>query len=193
MQFLSTPLNKMRDEAIRQKIRESLIQHSSEVGLGLRCPHCGAPTGGDWMSDIRNAFDPNKNGLNRSIEDTKRKIDDSNAKIRNEFENPDSLLRQGVGKFTNELVNDDSDFRKKILPQIEKGVDSVGRVIGIGKKIVGMGLDEKKKKGSWSPEAKARARARASNPHSHASKVKAYMKKHKSASLAEASRAVSQK
>lgn len=49
--------------------------------------------GGNWQDDIRNAFDPNKNGFNASIADTKAKFEDFGQKAKHEFEDRDSLLR----------------------------------------------------------------------------------------------------
>jgi hypothetical protein len=172
--------------------------------------------GGDWQEDLRNAFDPNKNGLNRSIADTKAKIDASNAKIKNEFtnpnsklaqfgrkvknefENPDSKLAQFGKKVKNEFVNPKSVLREKILPVAAKIAPFVApelapfitgaQQVNQAAQSVGLGM---KKKGAWSEEAKERARRRSADPKSHASKVKAYMKKHKGVSLAEASSAVS--
>jgi hypothetical protein len=176
----------MSDAIVRSRIRAALLEHSSQVGLGLRCSHCGQEKGGDWQEDIRNAFNPDKNGFNKSVQDTQRKIDASNAIVKNEFVNPQSLLRKGVDKVAHEIFDGDSDFNKKIMPAIDRTLNTVEKVAKVAK-LVGMGAP---KKGAWSPEAKARAQARAKNPHSHASKVKAYMKKH-NCSLAEASKAVS--
>ena len=194
----------MSDAELRARIKEAIIRQSSAVGLGLVCPHCGGGLSGAGIWDWA---DPNKNGLNASIADTGRKI-------KNEFTNPNSLLAQGVKKVGNEFTNKDSVLRSKILPEASKianvvtpflaGVPGVGEVAeainaGIqgaqkanqGAKSVGLGLELQRRKGGWSEEAKARARARASAPGSHGAKVKAYMKKHKGCSLAEASKAVS--
>jgi len=174
----------MSDKVVKQRIRQALIQHSSEVGLGLRCSHCGQPVeGGDLGQKIRDAFDPNKNGLNASIQDTGRKIQQSNEKVKHEFVNPKSVLRSKVLPILATVA--------KFLPIPVVSQALMGaQAVNAGAQALGFGL---KKKGGWSQEAKDRAKARARAPNSHASKVKAYMKKNKSATLAEASRAVSGK
>ena len=187
----------MRNDPLREKIRQAVILQSSAVGLGLACPHCGAQ-GGDWQSDIRDAFNPQKNGLNASIADTGRKV-------KNEFTNQNSLLSQAAKKVGNEFTDKNSILRGKIIPiaatvgkYIAPVLNSIVPLSGTalsaglnaistaneGAKAIGFGM-----KGKWSPEAKARARARAMDPKSHASKVKKYMQKHPQATLGEASRA----
>ena len=201
----------MDDKELRARIKEAIIRQSSAVGLGLACPHCGGGLSGAGIWDWA---DPNKNGLNASIADTGRKI-------KNEFTNPNSLLAQGVKKVGNEFTNKDSVLRGKILPEAAKianvvtpflaGIPGVGEAaealnaglqgaqkanqgaksVGLGLELQRRGEELQRRKGGWSDEAKARARARAAAPGSHGSKVKAYMKKHKGCSLAEASKAVS--
>ena len=36
------------DAELRQRIRDAILRHSSMVGLGMACSHCGQYTGGDW-------------------------------------------------------------------------------------------------------------------------------------------------
>lgn len=192
------------DAMLRAKIREAVIRQATAVGLGLTCPHCGGGlAGGDWQSDIRDAFNPQKNGLNASIADT-------GQKIKHEFTDQNSLLGQAARKVKHEFVDKESILRAKILPAAAKvgtflapainmvapgvgtaistGLNTAERV-NQGAKSVGLGLKNDGRKGRWSPEARERARQRAADPQSHASKVKVYMRKHPSSTLAEASRA----
>lgn len=205
------------DEATRSKIREAIVRHSSMIGLGLSCPHCGGDLhGGDWQSDIRDAFNPQKNGFNASVADTGRKFNEAGRKIKHEFTDPNSLTGQVARKVTNEFVDKDSLLRAKYLPAAAKVgnvlaplLDAIGPGLGTavktglngaqtvnqGARELGYGLaggsDDGRLRGRWSEAAKARARQRSENPNSHASKVKAYLKKHPGTSLGEASRAVS--
>lgn len=166
----------MSDEATREKIRQAIITHSSAVGLGLICPHCGGGlAGGDW----------------NSFWNTVKHPETWAERITNEITNPNSDLKTKVipavkeaiktGKEISGIVNGagmkDSDS--------DDGADSASDTAGA--------LMDRPGKGRWSAAAKARAKQRALNPNSHASKVKAYLKKHPGASLGEASRAVSKK
>lgn len=139
------------DSELRKQIRDAIVQHSSEVGLGLRCPECGQTVeGGDWMQQIRDAFDPNKNGLNASIADTKAKFDDFGRKVKNEFENPDSKLSDFGRKVANELGNENSHFRrglKGFVSGVKEGINTTKDVVNAVKEIKslrGNGLRRKK-------------------------------------------------
>lgn len=56
--------------------------------------------GGGWQDDIRNAFDPNKNGFNRVMDPNQNGVaaafKDFGEKTKNEFVNPNSVLRGQV-------------------------------------------------------------------------------------------------
>lgn len=191
------------DAELRKQIRDALVKHATEVGLGLRCATCGQEVaGGDWQQQIRDAFDPNKNGFHASLADTKAKFEDAGRKIKHEFENPNSDLAKFGRKVANELGNENSHLRRG-LKGFVSGVNQAKEVVGAVNVLRGKGLDGPEgptrpvqevsipvvKKRKWSEEAKARAKARAQDKNSHANKVKAYMKKH-GVSLAEASKAV---
>ena len=156
------------------------------------------------MDDIKNAFDPNKNGVN-----------DLGRKIKNEFTNPNSVLAQTAKKVGHEFTDKDSLLRAKYLPEaaniankvtpflaaipgvgeaaeaLNSGIQAAQKV-NQGAKSVGLGLVDKSKH-RWSAEAKARARERAANPNSHANKVKRYLKAHPGTSFGAASKAVANK
>lgn len=74
--------------------------------------------GGAWYDFL----DPAKNGLNASVADTKAKFEDAGKKIKNEFENPSSKLRQVadpvIAKVKNEFENPESKLRGEYLPKI---------------------------------------------------------------------------
>ena len=81
-------------------------------------------SGGAWYdfldphkNGVANAFDPNKNGLAQSVRDTGAKLNDFGAKVKNEFVNNDSALRQ---KFLNPTANQFTDpnsvLRGQVIP-----------------------------------------------------------------------------
>jgi hypothetical protein len=88
--------------------------------------------GGAWWDFL----DPNKNGLNASIEDTKHKFDDFGAKVKNEFVNPDSVLRQGVDKVGHEFTDPNSLLRGTYLPE---AANIAGKVASVADFIPGVG------------------------------------------------------
>ena len=88
--------------------------------------------GGAWWDFL----DPNKNGLNASIEDTKHKFDDFGAKVKNEFVNPDSVLRKGVDKVGHEFTDPNSLLRGTYLPE---AANIAGKVASVADFIPGVG------------------------------------------------------
>ena len=83
---------------------------SAGSGYGRPGKKAARARGGAWWDDLRD------------------KINDAGSKIKNEFVNPDSVLRQGVAKARNEISNPDSDLRSKIIP----GAASIANLISPG-------------------------------------------------------------
>ena len=78
--------------------------------------------GGDWISDLQRAFDPNQNGVAQAFQP-----------LTNEFTNPNSILRTDiVPKIENEVQNPDSVFRTQVLPAMVKAAE-VAATVGAGR------------------------------------------------------------
>ena len=61
--------------------------------------------GGDWISDLQRAFDPNQNGVAQAFQP-----------LTNEFTNPNSILRSDiVPKLEHEVSDPNSVFRSQVL------------------------------------------------------------------------------
>jgi hypothetical protein len=114
--------------------------------------------GGAWYDFL----DPAKNGLKASVEDTGNKIknefenpssklrqvvDPAVAKVKNEFENPDSKLRgEYLPKVAYELGNPDSDFNSGVSQYMEPVVNAFAPGLGSVSKKAFDAMNEGKRK-----------------------------------------------
>jgi hypothetical protein len=78
------------------------------------------------IAHTRDVLDPQKNGVAQAFDPEKNGVkvamDDAGAKIKNEFDNPDSFLNT---KVKNEFVNPDSILRSKVVPGIAPVLDAL--------------------------------------------------------------------
>jgi len=89
------------DEELRQRVKDAILRHSSMVGLGMTCPHCGQPKGGDWNSFWNTVSHPETWG----------------KAIANEVSNPNSDLRAKVIP----TVQKGIEIAKQVAPLIGLG------------------------------------------------------------------------
>ena len=109
----SMGLSKYRGGAVRKKPSEA-YEMGKHLGVHLHQLHGGAfhrdfcegMSGGGFFDSIKNAFDPSKNGVGNAFNT-----------VKNEFVNPNSVLRHDVApKVANEFTDPNSVLRGQVIP-----------------------------------------------------------------------------
>lgn len=105
------------------KMLADFIRHKHGDGHAHHMLH-GMLEGGAWWdfldpnkNGVANAFDPNKNGVANVFDPNKNGVNDLGRKIKNEFVNNDSVLRQKVlNPAGREFSDPNSTLRGKVIP-----------------------------------------------------------------------------